>query len=80
MEAVRQRLGTLHLHPSPRVHLIGTVKGPHTRCKGEGALIKGKNKPLSLLVALRCPASLWAAAVCLGETCFQGGVELRCLE
>lgn len=53
VEAAGRGLGGLHLHPSPGKHLIGTVKSPHTRHKGEEAPPKGENKPLlSLLLAL----------------------------
>lgn len=33
-EAARRGLGVLRLRPGPSVHLIGTVKSPHTRRKG----------------------------------------------
>lgn len=58
-EAARRGLGAPHLHPGPAVRLIGTVKSPHTRHKGEEAPPKGENKPLlSLLLAL-CAAVVW---------------------
>ena len=47
-EAARWGLGAPHLRPGPSVHLIGTVKSPHTRCEGGGAPTKGKNKPLPI--------------------------------
>lgn len=47
-EAARRGLGALNLHPGHSVHLIGTVKSPHTQHEGERAPLKGENKPLPI--------------------------------
>jgi len=78
MEATRWGLGVLHLRPGLSVHLIGTVKSPHTWHDGEGATMKGKNKPLPI-----SPSGTGVPCIPLGicdvaeETPFLGGVGLR---
>lgn len=82
-EAAGQGLGAPRLGPGPSVHLIGTLKSPHTRHEGEGALMKGENKPLPISPSgTACPISLWEAVMWLGETTIPllGDVGLRWLE
>lgn len=67
--------------PQPQRPLNWHCKKPTHPVQGRGGTNKGQKQALvPLSVALRCPASLWAAAVWLGENCFQGGVGLRWLE
>lgn len=79
-EAARRGLGAPLLHPGPSVHLIGTVRSPHTQPKG-GGTDGGWEQALDPL----CPwhwvsPSLEAVAGLVVGDPVLGGIESRCIE